>query len=60
MSKKKEEIKIEFTERQLREIKVALMGERLKTMQLPFRDAETKEIMDTIWDCLEKIAEHIE
>ncbi len=53
-------IKMEFTERELQEIKLWLMEVQMKTMWYPFKDAETEEILEVCWTALEKIRDVIE
>ncbi len=57
LTQHQETIKMEFTKRELEEIKLWLMEVQIKTMQYPFKDAETEEIMENCWTALEKIRE---
>jgi hypothetical protein len=44
-----------FTQRELEEVKTALLLSRLKTMDYPFEDEETKEILEVIGSSLKKV-----
>jgi len=49
-----------FTQRELEEIKTALLLSQEKTLGYPFEDDETKEILDVIGSTMKKVDAELE